>query len=51
MTHVIMVDDHKSSPTEGKEIMVPVTVIEVPMMKVAAIRAYQPGYIRQTCVH
>jgi large subunit ribosomal protein L3 len=35
-----MVDDHKSSPTEGKEIMVPVTVIEVPMMKVAAIRAY-----------
>jgi len=40
MTHVIMVDDHKSSPTEGKEIMVPVTVIEVPMMKVAAIRAY-----------
>lgn len=40
MTHVIMVDDHKDSPTEGKEIMVPVTVIEVPAMKVAAIRAY-----------
>jgi large subunit ribosomal protein L3 len=40
MTHVIMVDDHKNSPTEGKEIMVPVTVIEVPSMKVAAIRAY-----------
>ena len=40
MTHVIMVDDHKDSPTEGKEIMVPVTVIEVPSMKVAAIRAY-----------
>ena len=40
MTHVIMVDDHKSSPTEGKEIMVPVTVIEIPSMKVAAIRAY-----------
>jgi large subunit ribosomal protein L3 len=40
MTHVIMVDDHKSSPTEGKEIMVPVTVVEVPSMKVAAIRAY-----------
>ena len=40
MTHVIMVDDHKNSPTEGKEIMVPVTVIEVPLMKVAAIRAY-----------
>lgn len=40
MTHVIMVDDHKNSPTEGKDIMVPVTVIEVPAMKVAAIRAY-----------
>jgi large subunit ribosomal protein L3 len=40
MTHVIMVDDHKTSPTEGKEIMVPVTVIEIPQMKVAAIRAY-----------
>ena len=40
MTHVIMVDDHKNSPTEGKDVMVPVTVIEVPAMKVAAIRAY-----------
>jgi large subunit ribosomal protein L3 len=36
----MMVDDHKDSPTEGKEIMVPVTVIELPAMKVAAIRAY-----------
>ncbi len=40
MTHVIMVDDHKNSPTEGKDIMVPVTVVEIPAMKVAAIRAY-----------
>jgi len=40
MTHVIMVDDHKNSPTEGKDIMVPVTVVEIPPMKVAAIRAY-----------
>lgn len=40
MTHVIMIDDHKKSPTEGKEIMVPVTVIEIPAMKVAAIRVY-----------
>jgi large subunit ribosomal protein L3 len=40
MTHVIMVDDHKNSPTEGKEIMVPVTVLEIPSMKVAAVRAY-----------
>ncbi|MCP1662978.1 MAG: 50S ribosomal protein L3 [Methanocalculus sp. MSAO_Arc1] len=41
MTHVIMIDDHKSSPSEGKDIMIPVTVVEVPAMKVAAIRAYR----------
>ncbi len=40
MTHVIMIDDHKKSPTEGKEVMVPVTVIEIPAMTVAAIRVY-----------
>jgi large subunit ribosomal protein L3 len=40
MTHLVMVDDHKHSPTEGKDIMVPVTVVECPPMKVAAIRAY-----------
>ena len=40
MTHVVMVDDHKSSPTEGKDVMVPVTVVEVPPMRVAGVRAY-----------
>lgn len=40
MTHVVMVDDHKNSPTEGKGIVVPVTVVEVPALKVAALRAY-----------
>ena len=40
MTHVIMIDDRKKSPTEGKEVMVPVTVIEIPAMSVAAIRVY-----------
>ena len=40
MTHVIMVDDHKSSPTAGKDVMVPVTVVEVPPMRVAGVRAY-----------
>jgi len=40
MTHVLMVDDHKDSPTEGKEIMVPVTIIEIPTMKIAALRIY-----------
>ena len=43
MTHVVMVDDHKNSPTEGKGIVVPVTVVEVPALKVAALRAYTTG--------
>lgn len=41
MTHVVMVDDHRFSPTEGKEITVPVTIVELPPTKVAAIRAYR----------
>ncbi|KQC04108.1 MAG: 50S ribosomal protein L3 [Methanoculleus sp. SDB] len=40
MTHVIMVDDHHYSPTEGKDIMVPVTIVEIPPMKAAAVRVY-----------
>jgi large subunit ribosomal protein L3 len=40
MTHVIMVDDIKNSLTQGMEISVPVTVIETPAIRVAAIRAY-----------
>ncbi|MEA2034975.1 MAG: 50S ribosomal protein L3 [Euryarchaeota archaeon] len=40
MTHLIMVDDHKNSPTEGKDISVPVTILEIPPMKVVGVRAY-----------
>ncbi|MDN7025491.1 50S ribosomal protein L3 [Methanoculleus sp. FWC-SCC1] len=40
MTHIVMVDDHKNSPNEGRDVMVPVTVIEVPPMKIAGVRAY-----------
>lgn len=43
MTHVIMVDDVKNSLTQGMEISVPVTVIETPAIRVAAIRAYAEG--------
>lgn len=50
MTHIIMVDDHKHSPTEGKDIMVPVTVIEIPPMKVAGIRVYNADtYGKHAC--
>jgi len=41
MTHVIMIDDRKNSPTYGEEIVVPVTVIECPPLKVAGIRVYR----------
>ncbi len=41
MTHVVMVDDRKNSPTYGEEIVVPVTVIETPPMKVMGIRIYR----------
>lgn len=40
MTHVIIVDNTPNSPTEGLEISVPVTVVETPAMKIAALRAY-----------
>ena len=40
MTHVVMVDDRPNSLTEGAEISVPVTVIEVPPMNVVGIRIY-----------
>src|SRR5674536_137436 len=41
MTHVIIVDETPTSPTAGLEISVPVTVVETPPMKIAALRAYQ----------
>ncbi|WP_457591300.1 50S ribosomal protein L3 [Geoglobus sp.] len=41
MTHVVMVDDRKNSPTYGEEIVVPVTVIETPPLKVMGVRVYR----------
>src|SRR5674536_400948 len=38
MTHVIIVDETPTSPTAGLEISVPVTVVETPPMKIAALR-------------
>jgi len=42
MTHVYMVDDRPGSPTEGREVFVPVTVVETPPLYVLALRLY--GY-------
>ncbi len=41
MTHLIMRDEVPNSLTNGMEISVPVTIMEAPAMKVAAIRIYK----------
>lgn len=41
MTHVLLVDFNPNSTTAGQEIQVPVTVLEVAPMKVAAVRLYR----------
>lgn len=41
MTHVLMVDFNPHSTTAGQEIQVPVTVVEAPAMRVAAVRLYR----------
>ena len=40
MTHVKVIDDVKNSATHNQEILIPVTVIEVPAVKVVGIKAY-----------
>ena len=41
MTHVFVVDYRPTSTTSGKEVMVPVTVVETPPMKVLGMRLYK----------
>lgn len=41
MTHAMVVDYRPHSLTSGQEVSVPVTVVEVPAMKVAAVRYYR----------
>ncbi|MCC7569141.1 MAG: 50S ribosomal protein L3 [Candidatus Methanofastidiosa archaeon] len=40
MTHVLKVDDRPNAITKGKEVFVPVTVVETPPVVVCAIRGY-----------
>lgn len=44
MTHIIITDGRKNSPTKGSELSWPVTVIECPPMKVMGIRFYKKSY-------
>lgn len=44
MTHIIGIDTRKTGITKGEEIVVPVTVIECPPMKIAGVRIYKDAY-------
>ncbi len=44
MTHAFIVDYRPTSTTSGQEVQVPVTVIETPPMRVAAVRLYRRGH-------
>ncbi|MEK6852108.1 MAG: 50S ribosomal protein L3 [Candidatus Thermoplasmatota archaeon] len=44
MTHAFIVDYRPTSTTAGQEVQVPVTVIECPPMRVAAVRFYTRTY-------
>jgi len=44
MTNVLAFDHRKTCSTHGLEIFIPVTILEVPSLSVAAIRFYKPGY-------
>jgi large subunit ribosomal protein L3 len=44
MTHAFVRDYRKESTTAGQEISIPVTIVEVPAMKVVAVRLYRMTY-------
>lgn len=50
MTHAFIVDYRKRSTTAGQELSVPVTVVEVPPLKVVAARVYRTGPYGRTVV-
>ena len=44
MTHAFVVDYRPTSTTSGREVIMPVSVVETPPIKVAAVRAYKKTY-------
>ena len=40
MSHVVMINDEADSPLEGTEETVPVTILEIPDLRIAGVRAY-----------
>ena len=45
MTQVVGKNSHKASPSFNQEVVVPVTVVECPNLKVFGVRAYEKGEI------
>jgi large subunit ribosomal protein L3 len=43
MTHLIVTDNKTTSATKGDQIVLPVTVVECPPLRVAGIRCYRPS--------
>jgi large subunit ribosomal protein L3 len=44
MTHAFVVDYRPTSTTSGKEVVMPVSVVETPPIRIAAVRAYKKSY-------
>jgi len=44
MTHTVLIDNIKSSPTFGQEIFVPVTVLDCPPLRAVALRTYKTSH-------
>ncbi|MBD3312095.1 50S ribosomal protein L3 [archaeon] len=41
MTHAMIIDNRKNSPTKGKKVFTPVTILETPPIKVIGVRFYK----------
>jgi large subunit ribosomal protein L3 len=50
MTHVMLMDNNKNSPTYGSEISIPVTVLDCPPLKAVGIRAYSGKVLTEAWV-
>ena len=50
MTHAFIVDYRKRSTTAGQEVVVPVTVVEVPPIRVVGARLYRKHPYGQSVV-
>ena len=44
MTHAFVIDYRPTSTTSGREVMMPVSVVETPPIKILAVRAYKNSY-------